>query len=105
MAVRRSPKPLVGVRFSPPEPMVDSTGVRRRLINSGDRSDGLERLGSNPRSTTKIFIGDNMKVYQCEVCNHIHDEAVDGKLEDLPKYANCPDCGSDAREVYKEVEL
>ena len=32
--------------------MVDSTGVRRRLINSGDRSDGLERLGSNPRSTT-----------------------------------------------------
>jgi rubredoxin len=25
-------------------------------------------------------------------------------LEDLPKFANCPDCGSDAREVYKPVE-
>lgn len=42
------------------------------------------------------------KVYVCEVCGHTHDEAVDGKLDDLPKYANCPDCGSDAREVYKE---
>ena len=37
--------------------MVDSTGVRRRLINSGDRSDGLERLGSNPRSTTNGVYG------------------------------------------------
>ena len=46
-----------------------------------------------------------MKVYQCEVCDHVHDESVDGKLEDLPKFANCPSCGSDAREVYKEVEF
>jgi rubredoxin len=46
-----------------------------------------------------------MKTYQCEVCDRIHDEAVDGKLEDLPKFANCPSCGSDAREVYKEVEF
>jgi rubredoxin len=46
-----------------------------------------------------------MKTYQCEVCDHVHDEAVDGKLEDLPKFANCPSCGSDAREVYKEVEF
>jgi rubredoxin len=46
-----------------------------------------------------------MKVYQCEVCNHIHDESQDGLLENLPAFANCPDCGSDAREVYKEVEL
>jgi rubredoxin len=45
-----------------------------------------------------------MKVYQCEVCDHIHDESVDGKLEDLPAFANCPDCGSDAREVYKEAQ-
>jgi hypothetical protein len=35
--------------------MVDSTGVRRRLINSGEWLDGLQRLGSNPRSTTSVF--------------------------------------------------
>lgn len=46
-----------------------------------------------------------MKQYECEVCGHIHDENVDGKLEDLPKFANCPECGSDAREVYKPVEF
>ena len=44
------------------------------------------------------------KQYMCEVCGHIHDEATDGKLEDLPKYANCPECGVDAREAYKLVE-
>ena len=44
-------------------------------------------------------------IYECEVCGHIHDESTMGKLDDLPKYANCPDCGSDAREVYKPVDL
>ena len=44
-------------------------------------------------------------IYECEVCGHIHDEATMGKLDDLPKYANCPECGSDAREVYKSVDL
>lgn len=44
------------------------------------------------------------KQYVCEVCGHIHDEAIDGKLENLPKFANCPECGSDAREVYKLFE-
>lgn len=43
------------------------------------------------------------KRYECEVCGHVHDEATMGKLEDLPKFANCPECGSDAREVYKLV--
>jgi len=43
--------------------------------------------------------------YICEVCGHIHDEKVNDKIEDLPKYANCPECGSDAREVYKPLEL
>ena len=33
--------------------MVDSIGMRRGLIIPGDRSDGLERQGSNPWSTTK----------------------------------------------------
>lgn len=42
-----------------------------------------------------------MSKYVCEVCGHFHDESVAGKLEDLPKYANCPDCGSDAMDVYK----
>ena len=41
------------------------------------------------------------KQYECEVCGHIHE----GDLEDLPKFANCPECGSDAREVYKEIQF
>lgn len=52
----------------------------------------------------KIEKGERM-IYECEVCGHIHDETTMGKLDDLPKFANCPDCGSDAREVYKPVEL
>jgi rubredoxin len=44
------------------------------------------------------------KQYICEVCNHVHDEATDGWFDDLPKFANCPECGSDAREVYKPFE-
>ena len=38
--------------------MVGSIGMRRRLINSGDWSDGLERKGSNPLPTTNINIMD-----------------------------------------------
>ena len=53
--------------------------------------------------TAPFFIGDVMK-YECEVCGHIHDEEFDGKLEDLPKFANCPACGTDAREAYKPIE-
>lgn len=34
------------------------------------------------------------KVYVCEVCGHEHDEIKDGKFDDLPKYYNCPKCGS-----------
>ena len=45
-----------------------------------------------------------MKQYACEVCGHIHDESVDGPMECLPKYANCPECGVDAREAYKVIE-
>lgn len=53
---------------------------------------------------TKIKEGKKMQ-YECEVCGHIHDETTMGKLEDLPKFSNCPECGSDAREVYKPVEF
>jgi len=28
-----------------------------------------------------------------------------GKFEDLPKYANCPECGVDAREAYKILDF
>lgn len=45
-----------------------------------------------------------MKQYMCEVCGRIHDEETMGKLENLPKYALCPECGVDAREAYKEVQ-
>jgi rubredoxin len=31
--------------------------------------------------------------YECQVCNHIHDEEVDGKFEDLPMFYLCPNCG------------
>ena len=44
-----------------------------------------------------------LKKYECEVCGYIHDEDVHGLLDDLPKYANCPACGTDARESYKEI--
>ena len=45
-----------------------------------------------------------VKIYKCEVCGHIHDEEADGFVDDLPKYANCPKCGTDARESYQEVK-
>jgi len=35
--------------------MVDGAGARRGLIIPGDWSDGLERQGSNPWSTTNYF--------------------------------------------------
>ena len=35
--------------------MVGSIGMRRGFINRGDWSDGLERQGSNPWPTTKIY--------------------------------------------------
>ena len=41
--------------------------------------------------------------YVCAVCGHIHDEAVDGKLSDLPKYANCTECGCGVEE-YQLIE-
>lgn len=47
----------------------------------------------------------DLKKYECEVCGLIHDENEDGLLDDLPKYANCPSCGTDAREAYKEIKF
>lgn len=42
--------------------MVDSTGVRLGLISPGEWSDGLQRKGSNPLSTTKILCPDGEMV-------------------------------------------
>lgn len=44
------------------------------------------------------------KLYQCSVCEHQHDETVDGPWELLPKYWNCPECGC-AKEEYFEVKF
>jgi hypothetical protein len=38
--------------------MVDGDGSRLALIKRGDWSDGLERQGSNPWSTTKLSYGE-----------------------------------------------
>jgi hypothetical protein len=45
--------------------MVDSIGMRRGLIIPGDWSDGLERQGSNPWSTTKLERGLDGKAADC----------------------------------------
>lgn len=45
----------------------------------------------------------DFKQYACEVCGHIHDEEHDGKFEELPKFYNCPECGS-AKEEYKLID-
>lgn len=42
------------------------------------------------------------KQFVCDVCGHIHDEKVDGKFDDLPKFYNCPECGS-AKEEFKPI--
>lgn len=36
-----------------------------------------------------------MKKWICVICGHIHDEAKDGKFEDLPDDWTCPDCGAE----------
>ena len=77
--------------------------MRLQLSWSEQRTHNPLVLGSSPSGRTK-YKEKKMKQYMCEVCGHIHDEETMGKLEDLPKYANCPECGVDAREAYKEVE-
>jgi len=32
--------------------------------------------------------------FQCQVCNHVHDEAGGERWEDLPDDWVCPDCGA-----------
>jgi len=73
----KSLKPSVQIRLPPPQ-IVDSFGERLSFINSGERSDGLQRVGSNPTSTTNIRVAqlDRATVY----------EAVGWGLESLRGY-------------------
>jgi rubredoxin len=34
-----------------------------------------------------------MTVRICVVCDHVHDEATEGRWEDLPDDFECPECG------------
>jgi rubredoxin len=38
--------------------------------------------------------------YVCAVCGHEHDEATEGKFEDLPDLFMCPVCGCYKDEYY-----
>ena len=40
------------------------------------------------------------QVYRCIVCGHEHNEAVEGKWEDLPEDFLCPECGVGKDEYY-----
>lgn len=65
----KSRKPSVQIRPLPPTILtVDSFGERLGLISPGERSDGLQRIGSNPISTTKIRVAqlDRASVYETE---------------------------------------
>lgn len=38
----------------------------------------------------------------CIICGHVHDEATEGKWEDLPVDFECPECGC-GKEDYETV--
>ena len=42
-------------------------------------------------------------LHKCIVCGHLHDEATEGKWEELPADFTCPECGV-GKEDY-EAEL
>ena len=39
----------------------------------------------------------------CIVCGHVHDEATEGKWDELPADFVCPECGV-SKEDYVEME-
>jgi rubredoxin len=41
-----------------------------------------------------------MNKYECEVCGNVHDEAVDGKWDELPQFYLCPECGCHKDEYF-----
>ena len=38
--------------------------------------------------------------YICTVCGHVHDEATEGKFEELSDLFICPECGCFKDEYY-----
>ena len=40
------------------------------------------------------------QTYVCVVCGHEHDEAVEGRWDDLPEDFTCPECGVGKDEYY-----
>jgi hypothetical protein len=36
----------------------------------------------------------------CVVCGHVHDEAVEGKWDELPETFECPECGVGKEDYY-----
>ena len=50
--------------------MLDSTGVRRDLISPGEWSDGLQRKGSNPLSSTKVRWPSGPRQVTANLYNH-----------------------------------
>jgi len=38
----------------------------------------------------------------CIVCGHVHDEATEGKWEELPDTFECPECGC-GKEDYQSM--
>ncbi len=43
-----------------------------------------------------------MTKHICTTCGHVHDVEKEGPFENLPKYYNCPVCGT-AKEDYEEI--
>jgi len=46
-------------------------------------------------------MGNEFDVYVCGVCGHEHDEAKDGKFDQLPMFWLCPECGCHKDEFAK----
>lgn len=41
--------------------------------------------------------------FRCLICDHVHDEALGVRWEDLPEDWVCPECGA-AKSDFKELE-
>lgn len=50
--------------------MLDSSGERLNLISSGEWSDGLQRKGSNPLSSTKVRWPSGPRQVTANLYNH-----------------------------------
>ena len=74
--------------------MVDSTGVRLGFINPGEWSDGLQRIGSNPISTTtfKVLWPSGPRQVTANLYNHRFES--DQHLQELRIFSNYDFCNA-----------